>query len=519
MTDELGLSGRLFDRLIAPEPSYALVRFVVLRSLGLVYFSAFLAAALQIVPLVGEDGILPATRLLDAAVREGGGTLGAFRRLPTLFLITGPTDAALSAVSWIGVALSAAVLLGATNAALMVVLWALYVSIVHVGQVFYGYGWEIQLLETGLVAALLCPLRSLHPLPARPPPIFAVWMMRWLIVRVMLGAGLIKLRGDPCWADLSCLEHHYETQPIPGPLSPLLHAMPSWFHQGGVLFNHLVELVAPLFAFGPAPARRVAGALFVLFQLILIASGNLAFLNWLTIVPALACFDDGILSRVLPRRLVAVARARTTSAEASRGSLWASGAWGIIVVFLSIQPVANLLSPRQAMNRSFDPLHLVNTYGAFGSVGKTRYEIVVSGTHAELPDDEADWIEVTLPCKPGPVDRAPCWITPYHLRLDWQMWFLPFSPAERNPWFLSFVDKLLAGSRAIDPLLDQDPFSERPPRWVKADAYVYGFAEDGRTWQRSWKATYLRPVDRADPDLARALQAWGLGPEKPRSLP
>src|SRR5690606_19284797 len=134
------------------------------------------------------------------------------------------------------------------------------------------------------------------------PPLVAIVLCRWLIARMMLGAGLIKLRGDPCWTDLTCLLYHFETQPNPHPLSWLWHNLPAWALMGGTLFNHVVEVVAPFGAFGPRRVRLVAGALFVALQAALISSGNLSFLNWLTLVPALACFDDGVWARVLPRR-------------------------------------------------------------------------------------------------------------------------------------------------------------------------------------------------------------------------
>src|SRR2546426_4310508 len=131
----------------------------------------------------------------------------------------------------------------------------------------------------------------------------------------MLGAGLIKLRVDPCWRDLPCLYYHYETQPIPNPFSWWLHFRPHWFHKFGVVWNHFIELVVPWFAFWPRLARTIAGVLLVSFQVVLILSGNLSFLNWLTIVPCLACFGDSFLFVVLPRFLVvcstrAAARAR-----------------------------------------------------------------------------------------------------------------------------------------------------------------------------------------------------------------
>src|SRR5471030_2952050 len=317
---------------------YHLTRFLLLRLLGLVYFFAFLAAANQLVPLIGHRGLLPADLYLE--------------RL-------GDSDPSLQIVSWIGLALSLAVLLGYANAIVMLLLWILYSSIVNVGQLWYSYGWEIQLLETGFLAIFFCPLLDWRPFPRCAPPVAVIWLYRWLIFRIMLGAGLIKLRGDDCWRDLTCLYYHYETQPIPNPLSWWLHFRPHWFHKFGAFWNHFVELVVPWFAFGPRPVRHVAGVLLISFQGVLIASGNLSFLNWLTLVPCLACLDDSFWRLVLPGFIVRRAERAAATAEPSRPMEFAALALAVLVAVLSIAPVANLLSSRQRMNTSFNRLHLV----------------------------------------------------------------------------------------------------------------------------------------------------------------
>src|SRR5262249_7433903 len=159
--------------------------------------------------------------------------------------------------------------------------------------------------------------------------------------RIMIGAGLIKLRGDPCWRDLTCLYYHYETQPIPNPLSWWLHFRPHWVHKVGVLWNHFVELVVPWFDFWPQHVRHVAGALLVLFQVTLILSGNLSFLNWVTIVPALACFDDSLLRRIMPGIIARRAARAANSAKPSRVREVAAIVVGLLVALLSINPVIN----------------------------------------------------------------------------------------------------------------------------------------------------------------------------------
>ena len=514
----------------APQPSsYRLTRFVVLRLLGFVYFFAFLSAALQIVPLVGEDGLLPAHAWMTRVTAQLGSTTDAVLRVPSVFWIDA-SDGTLLAAAWIGVALSLVVLCGYASALLLGGLWALYFSFVSIGQDWYGYGWEIQLLETGAIAVFLCPLLDGRPFSRRPPPFAAILTLRWLTFRIYLGAGLIKIRGDECWRDLTCLVHHYETQPIPNPVSRLYHFMPVWFHKGGVLYNHLVELVCPWFAFGPRLLRLTAGSLMVIFQLILITSGNLSFLNWLTIVPVLATFDDRFLRRLLPRVLVRRADAAAAAHEAamveSRDGLaarWERGAgrlhegtawaYAALVAFLSLGPVGNMLSARQIMNTSFDRLHLVNTYGAFGSVGFERREIVFEGTGDPAVTEATAWKEYDFWCKPGTPTRRPCVIAPFQPRLDWQIWFAAMSRPERYPWTVHLVAKLLRNDPGALSLLSTNPFPGEPPRYVRAAYYRYEFAPpgdpDGAWWRRTYLGEWIPPLTGDDPRLQRFLQAYG----------
>ena len=501
---------------------YWLTRFLILRLLGLVYFVAFLSLARQVLPLVGHRGLLPADLFLARIEEHFGSRLGGFLEFPGIFW-AGLSDGALLALAWTGAVLSLVVLLGFANALLLFVLWALYMSFVNVGQDWYGYGWEIQLLETGFLSIFLCPLFDGRPFPRRPPPVAVILLFRWLIFRIMLGAGLIKMRGDPCWRDLTCLDFHYETQPIPNPLSRLLHFMPRWFQRGGVLYNHLCELVAPWFAFGPRLARHIAGALMLCFQVILILSGNLSFLNWLTIVPILACFDDTLLRRVLPARLVARAERAAAEARPSRAHGVVVVALVAVVAFLSIDPVRNLLSSHQAMNTSFNRLDLVNTYGAFGSVGRQRPEIVFEGTDEEVPGASTHWKEYEFPCKPGDPNRRPCVVSPYHYRLDWQIWFAAMSTPSRYPWTLHFVWKLLHDDAGTLSLLANDPFPDHPPRFIRARLYRYEFAPlgdpGGAWWRRTLLGTWLPPLSADDPRLLRILSAYGWYPEPPEDGP
>jgi hypothetical protein len=491
---------------------YFLTRALVLRALGAFYFVAFLILVRQALPLIGAHGLLPLGSYLELVSRHFEPARAAWS-VPTIFWL-GSSDAVIEAASWLGLMLATLVVFGVANAPIFAALWVLYLSFVQGGQVFYGYGWEMLLCEAGFLAIFFAPAwRPRLLAESEPPPLLLVVLFRWLTFRVMLGAGLIKIRGDACWTELTCLEFHYETQPNPSPLSAYFHFAPRFTHTAGVLMNHLAELVAPFGVFGPRRVRLVAGVIIVGFQALIILSGNLSFLNWLTIAVALSCFDDRALSRLVSAaRKVELAGIRAAARSMSRLRRAVLVALGIVIGLLSLGPIVNLLSPRQRMNASFDPFGLVNTYGAFGSVGRVRREVVIEGTSSPLPDENADWREYEFPCKPGDVRRAPCLVTPYHYRLDWQLWFAALSNFEREPWIVHLAYKLLRGDRAIAPLLARDPFPERPPRYVRALLYRYRFAplgERGVYWRRELDGEYLRPLSLEHPDFRRFLAQYG----------
>ncbi|HWY76436.1 MAG TPA: lipase maturation factor family protein [Verrucomicrobiae bacterium] len=488
--------------------TYWLTRFMILRMLGIVYAVAFLAAAKQIVPLIGSDGLLPIGLFVDRLREHFGSSWSGFAALPSIFWLN-HSDGFMLATAWVGFGLSCVVVAGYANAPIMLVLWALYMSIVHLGQDWYGYGWEIQLLETGFLAVFLCPLLDPRPFPGRAPPFIVVVLFQWLIFRIMLGAGLIKIRGDSCWRDWTALYYHFETQPIPNALSRWFHFLPRGALRAGVGFNHFAELVAPWFVFWPSVARRIAGAIILLFQITLIIGGNLSFLNWLTIVPALACLDDAVWSKLLPRLLVRRAESAALVARPSRPMFVAGWALAVVVGLLSVQPVHNMFSPQQIMNTSFDPLDLVNTYGAFGSVGRERYNVVFEGTDEPLPGPNTQWKAYPYRALPVDCNCCPCQIAPYQPRLDWQMWFAAMSTPERYPWTVHLVWKLLHNDPGALSLFAGNPFPNKPPHYVRATLYRYSFAKPGNSdlawWTREPLGLWLPPLSADDQRLQRFL--------------
>ena len=511
-------SRRLGRALDPPGTEYRLARWLFLRLLGLVYATAFLVSARQAGPLIGDGGLLPARLHLEGAAAAAS---LPWLDVPTLMWIS-TADGFIAGLAWLGFAGALLLVAGYASAPHLLVLWVLYSSFVNAGQLFYGYGWEILTLETGFLAVFLCPFGRGGRRHAVPPDRAVVWLLRWLLFRVMFGAGLIKLRGDPCWLDLTCLFHHYETQPIPNPLSPYLHLMPGLAHRAGVLFSHLVEVGAPLLLFGTVRLRRLAGLLILAFQVLLIASGNLSWLNYLTIALCLPCFDDAWLRRIAPRPLKALlAREEAAARAPGRGRRLAVGALTVVVVLLSAAPAANMLSSRQVMNTSYDRLHLVNTYGAFGHVGKVRREVILLGTLDEPGPGGARWREYSFHCKPGDPSRPPCVVSPYHYRLDWQIWFAAMADYRTQPWLVHLVYKLLHADPGALSLLAEDPFDGRPPRRIRADLYEYEFAPAGEEgwWRRRRLGEYLPALSAGDPALRRVVEGfgWPLLPGPPRS--
>jgi hypothetical protein len=495
------------------RPTYWLTRFLMLRLLGAVYAVAFLAAINQIVPLIGAHGLLPIGDFLGRVTDMLGSRTAGFLRLPSIFWF-GHSDQTLLAAAWIGLILSGVVMAGFANAPLLAILWFLYMSFVHVGQDWYGYGWENQLLETGFLAIFLCPLFDPRPFTRRPPPMVVITLFRWLIFRIMLGSGLIKIRGDEVWRKGTALYYHFETQPLAGPFSRWFHFLPRLVLKAGVWYNFLAELVAPWFVFWPRIARHTAGCILLGLQLVLIGSGNLSFLNWLTIIPVLACFDDRFWSKFLPRRWVRKAENAAVHSNPSRSMTITAWVVAAGMVVLSIQPVGNMLSSGQIMNTSFDPLDLVNTYGAFGSVGEERLNLVFEGTADEIPDEHADWKAYPYKGLPVSLDKRPPQIAPYQLRLDWQMWFAAMSTADEYPWTLNLVSKLLHNDPGAVSLFAANPFENKPPHFIRIVLYRYTFAPpgnpEGRWWNRERVGDpWLPALSAEDRELSEFLKRAG----------
>ncbi|MFX1758238.1 lipase maturation factor family protein [Rhodococcus sp. As11] len=465
---------------------YTIGRLLVTRGLAALYAVAFLAALLQFRALIGERGILPAPRFL---------ALTSFRQSPSLFHWR-YSDGLFTAVAVVGFGLAVVTVLGVTEQLPLVVsmlvwfvMWLLYLSIVNVGQVWYSFGWESLLLEAGVLAIFLGNADT-------APPLLVLILLRWLLFRLEFGAGLIKMRGDRCWRDLTCLYYHHETQPMPGPFSRYFHLLPRPLHRAEVAGNHVTQLVVPFGLFLPQPVAGIAALIMIVTQLWLVISGNFAWLNWITIVVALSAVPDSFYGIPVD--------ATTIYGPTPIAYTVAVVALTVLVAGLSYWPVTNMMSRRQAMNASFNKWHFVNTYGAFGTVTRTRREVIVEGTSDAVVTPATEWREYEFKGKPGDVRRRPRQYAPYHLRLDWLMWFAGISRDYAAGWFPRFAGKLLENDPATVKLLRHNPFPDEPPRLVRARLFRYRFATraerraTGQWWMREEIGDFMMPMARHD---------------------
>uniref|UniRef100_A0A2K6LUL9 Lipase maturation factor n=1 Tax=Rhinopithecus bieti TaxID=61621 RepID=A0A2K6LUL9_RHIBE len=463
-----------------------------------VVFVAFLVAFHQNKQLIGDRGLLPCRVFLKNFQQyfQDKTSWEVFSYMPTILWLMDWSDmnSTLDLLALLGLGISSFVLItGCANVLLMAALWGLYMSLVNVG-------WESQLLETGFLGIFLCPLWTLSRLPQHTPTSrIVLWGFRWLIFRIMLGAGLIKIRGDRCWRDLTCMDFHYETQPVPNPVAYYLHHSPWWFHRFETLSNHFIELLVPFFLFLGRRACIIHGVLQILFQAILIISGNLSFLNWLTMVPSLACFDDAALGFLFPSGPGSL-KDRVLQMQSEIQGAWpkprfgsvvrraANFSLGVLLAWLSVPVVLNLLSSRQVMNTHFNSLHIVNTYGAFGRYGPRAPR---QGSEASSwPGNE--WSGLQGACEAGGPLRGP-----HHLQPD-----LSSQTYEHNDWILHLAGKLLASDAEALSLLAHNPFAGRPPpRWVRGEHYRYKFsrpggrhAAEGKWWVRKRIGAYFPPL-------------------------
>src|SRR5882762_3790636 len=403
---------------------YALVSWLFLRLLGAIYAAAFVSLGVQIVGLIGQKGILPVGDYLSAAHRAFGNS--AYRALPTLFWVNSG-DAALVAGTVAGVLLGLLVFVDRWTRSALVGLFALYLSYVYAGQDFMSFQWDTLLLETGFLAIFL-------PGGSR----IIVWLFRWLVFRYLFLAGVVKLlSGDPTWQDLTALEYHFWTQPLPTPLAWYAAQLPHWLLLGATAATLAIELGCVFLIFLPRRLRAAAACCVLLLQALIFLTGNYNFFNLLTMGMCVFLFDDAALQRLVPRWLQS--RAQCRAPLPSRMETVTAAVLALIVLPVGLNRIWETAARADlpllgAVTHAVSPLFIVNPYGLFAVMTTTRPEIAIEGSA-----DGRVWLEYVFRYKPGPLARPASWNIPHQPRLDWQMWFAALGGPRDNPWILALV--------------------------------------------------------------------------------
>jgi lipase maturation factor 1 len=464
------------------------------RAIAAVYLIAFVSLLTQLNGLIGSNGILPASDFLKAVSDQ----LGAWRywMVPTLFWAFA-SDGFLISACWAGIFISALAFFGWAEGPLFLILWFLYLSFVSVSGDFLSFQWDNLLLEAGFLTVFLASWRCVFSI-FRNVPIerIVLWLFWILLFKLMFSSGVVKLiSGDPMWWNLSALTVHYETQPLPTWIGWYIHQAPDWFHKVSAVFMFSVELAVPFLIFGPRPLKLMACVSFVLFQGLIFLTGNYCFFNLLTAALCLFLIDDRIWMKFISFR--------PEFKTAEKPLRWPSpfmtfvAALYFLISGMEILGTARIRlpfpSPAIAIYKFLSPLRSINGYGLFAMMTNPRSEIIVEGS-----DDGEAWLPYEFKWKPGDLKKRPKFAAPHQPRLDWQMWFAALGSYQNNPWFITFLKRLLEGAPEVLALLGKNPFPDAPPKYIRAMLHTYYFADleekkkTGAWWRREGERIYLK---------------------------
>jgi len=489
-------------------PTYFWAQRWFLRALGLIYLIAFVSLWVQVDGLVGGDGVSPVNQFLPAVYERFGRS--AYSLLPTLCWFNS-SNGFLHFLCSGGVVLSLLLIVGIAPALSLVALFVFYLSLILAGQTFLSFQWDILLLETGFLSIFLAPWRiwprELFWWPGAAIPATAVsrpalFLLKFLLFKLMLMSGVVKLTsGDDCWWNLTALDYHYWSQPLPTVFGWWADKSPEWFKHFSVAFCLVVESIVPFFIWAPRRLRLIAAGLMIFLQLVIALTGNYCFFNLLTIALCLLLIDDAVVASLCRGALLRRIRSTATQRRAYNNELSGYAAIAVIIVTLPINAwlIFTAFKPDTEWPRLLavaygrvETFRIVNGYGLFRVMTKGRDEIVIEGSA-----DGFDWLPYEFKWKPGDVMRAPGWCAPHQPRLDWQMWFAALGTPRENPWLGGLIVQLLQGSPDVSRLLAKNPFPREPPRYIRAMFYRYRFTtlrehrQTGAWWKRQELREYL----------------------------
>ena len=479
-------------------PTFFVSRRIFLRAVGLIYLIAFVSLWVQIDGLVGERGILPVREFLPVLKAEYG--TRAIFALPTICWLNS-SNMMLHLLCGAGVVASVALMAGITPVIGLILCFCSYLSLTIAGQTFLSFQWDILLLETGFLAIFLAPLQWRM---ARGTDVamsgIALFLLKFLLFKLLFMSGVVKLTsGDDCWWNLTALNYHYWTQPLPTPIAWWADKHPEWFKKFSVAFCLVVEIIVPFFIWTPRRLRLLAVGFLVTLQIAIALTGNYCFFNLITIALCVLLIDDVVWHRRgnIPEKPAAKSRGVWGRALgfAAVALLIITFPLNVWLNYTAIRPEAAWPEPLGALYLYVEPFRIANGYGLFRVMTKERSEIQVEGSA-----DGIDWAVYDFKWKPGDVNRAPGWCAPHQPRLDWQMWFAALGGRREESWFGNFALRLLQNEPAVTRLLERNPFASKAPRYIRAKLFKYEFTTQeehratGAWWKRREIGEYLPEV-------------------------
>jgi hypothetical protein len=440
------------------------------RSLGGIYLVAFTSFWTQMDGLIGENGILPSRPFIDSIKSQLG--LRGFLDFPTLSLFNS-SDQFSHLLCLLGIVLSILLLLGHHKKLVLLLLWLIYLSISINSREFLGFQWDILLLEVGFLSIFLSNDNNSA----------IIWTFRLLLFKIMFCSGIVKLTsGDIRWRNLTALNFHFLTQPLPLPLAWNFSHFSPLFLKFSCIFMFFIEIFTPFLIFFNIYSRKIA-SFFILFLMFLIfITGNYTFFNILTALLV-------IFLCIQPQ-------------EKSPSWHWLFAGFYVFVSCTQVVDACRVIKQWPAWveqtRDSIAPFRSINGYGLFQVMTTRRLEIDIQGS--DSPEIESSWKSYPFKYKPGPLDRPPQWCQPHQPRLDWQMWFAALGSADENPWYLNFLVRLLQGKREVLALLGTNPFPDKPPKFIRGKLFEYHFTTEaehektGDWWSREDLGLYSKPI-------------------------
>jgi hypothetical protein len=515
----------LFD-LERGAPSRLLPRWILLRALGLIYYSAFFSLAFQIRGLIGPHGILPAGEYLQAVAEKFGHA--GYWYAPTLLWFSSSAHT-LTGICWVGIIASLLLVLNLWPRGMLAICFVCLLSFVTAAQEFSGYQSDGMLLEAGFIAMYFAPagFRPGWGEESRPSRA-SLFLLVWEGFRIYFESGIAKIMGgDPQWRNFTALDEYYQNGPLPTWIGWYMQHLPHWFHAATAFGTLALELVLAWMMFLPRRIRIVCFFIVTPWQIGIILSANYTFLNYLVLVLGFLLLDDQFVLPYLPRFMkesyLATKEAKPLAETASENK-WRKRlrvqfsalklavtsvmlTWIFYVTLTEmvwmVRPLPLPTSPVSAL----EPFRIANRYGLFAVMTRGRYEIEFQGS-----DDGQNWLVYPFRFKPQDPNKAPGIYAPYQPRFDWNLWFASLSSWRQEPIVLRTEQSLLRGDADVLLLFSGNPFPKAPPRQVRAVIWQYWFStaaekrSQGVWWRRQQLGLYAPVLERESDGRIVVLQ-------------